>query len=280
MSDARPVQPPIEPLAIVRQGLASTWSGFDALLRIGWLPALVLTLAGALLEPDQIRFNAEGMIEVTGDVMAIIVALAILASLMHAMVAAAWQRCLLMPGADLPRRWHLRLGGRELVYALVAFFLLGLLSMGVATAPGAVQAFAMGQPAGGLLMMAGPFVAIVVVARTVMVLPAIALDRGADMGKSWRGAQGNTLRIAITLFLVALPAVAGQLVLLEMSAAVVAGQLGIVVELVLRFVLALLSFALIAPIVAVTGMLYALLVDAALQGMLPRPAASYLRPRD
>lgn len=280
MSDPRPAGPPIVPLAIVRQGLASTWNGFDTLLRLGWLPALVLTLAGALFEPEQIHFNEEGAIEVTGEVMAAIVVLAILACLMHAMVAAAWQRCLLVPGADPPRRWHLRLGRRELLYALVAFFLLGLISMGVATAPGAVQAFSMGQPTAGLLMLIGPVVAFVVVARAVMVLPAIALDRGADIGKSWQGAHGNTLRIAITLFLVALPAVAGQLVLLEMSAAVVGSEPGIVVELVLRFVLALMSFALIAPIVAVTGVLYALLVDAALQNTLARPVASYLRPRD
>ena len=254
-------RPPIAPLAVVRQGLASTWNGFDTLLRIGWLPALVLTLAGAFLEPEPLYIYEQGIIETTGDVIAAIVVLAVLAGLMHAMVATAWQRSLLVPDDDAPRRWHLRLAGRELLYGVVAFFLLGLVSMGAATAPGAVQAFAAGQPLGGVLAMIGPFVAIVVVSRAAMVLPAIALDRGADIGQSWRAAQDNTLRIAIALFLVALPAVAGQLVLLEMSAAVLSAQPGIVIKLVLRYVLALMSFALAAPIVAVTGVLYALLID-------------------
>lgn len=268
-------RPRIAPLAVVRQGLVSTLAGFDALLRIGWLPALAMTVVGALAEPEAPAIDADGTIVTTPQTIMVFVLLAVMATALTAMVATAWQREMLQIGESGPRRWHFRLAGRELLYMVVAFFLLGLVFMGLATAPGAVQALAAGNPLGGIVMMIGPFVATVVVARSVMVLPAIALDRGAEISAAWRAAEGNTLRIAIALFLTALPMVAGELLMLEISAAVVAGDLGLLVELVLRFVKALMSFVLAAPVIAVTGVLYALLVDTNLRGMLSRPAAAY-----
>ena len=268
-------RPRIAPLAVVRQGLVSTLAGFDALLRIGWLPALAMTVVGALAEPEAPYLNADGTIVTTPQAILVFVLLAVMATALTAMVATTWQREMLLDDESRPRRWHFRLGGRELLYMFVAFFLLGLVFMGLATAPGAAQALASGNPLGGIVMMIGPFVATVVVSRSVMVLPAIALDRGAEISAAWRAAEGNTLRIAIALFLTALPIVAGELLMLEISAAVVAGDFGLLVELVLRFVKALMSFVLAAPVIAVTGVLYALLVDTNLRGALSRPAAAY-----
>ena len=268
-------RPRIAPLAVVRQGLGSTVAGFDMLLRIGWLPALLMTLVGALLEPEAPRLDEQGVLEVSPGAMAVFVLLACLATALCAMVATCWQRAVLMPGADAPRRWHLRLGRRELLYMLVAFFLLGLVFMALATAPGAVQALMAGQAGSALVLLLGPVVGAIVVARAAMVLPGIALDRGADIGRVWRAAEGNTLRIAIALFLVSLPILAGELLLLEISAAVVASEPGLLVELVLRFVRAMMTFVLAAPAVAVTGVLYVLLVDPGLRGGLSRPANRY-----
>ena len=72
-----------------------------------------------------------------------------------------------------------------------------------------------------------------------------------------------------------LPILAGELLMLEVSAAVIGTEPGLVVELVLRFVKALVSFVLAAPAVAVTGVLYVLLIDPDLGSALSRPANRY-----
>jgi hypothetical protein len=271
MSGIETPRPRIAPSAVVRQGLASTVAGFDALLRIGWFPALLLTAAGALMEPDAPYLDAEGTIVITPRATMILVLMALMATALTAMVATAWQREMLQPDARATRRWHFRLGRRELFYMLVAFFLMGLVFMGMATAPGAFQALQSGNPLGAVIMMIGPFAAILVVSRSVMVLPSIALDRGGDIAQVWRAAEGNTLRIAIALFLGVLPMIAGELLMLEMAAAVMASDLGLLAEL------ALMSFVLAVPVVAVTGVLYALLVDPGLQGALSRPREAFFR---
>ncbi|MDA0218000.1 MAG: hypothetical protein O3B22_00195 [Proteobacteria bacterium] len=275
MTEPSSNRPRIAPLPVVRQGFVTTAAGFDALLRIGWLPALLMTAAGALLEPQAPYIDAQGEIVTTPQAMFVFILLALLATALSTMVATTWQRMQLMPAAEPPRRWYLRLGRRELLYMLVSFFLLGLVFMGLATAPGAAQAFAAGQAVGGIVLLIGPVVATIVVARSVMVLPAIALDRGADIARAWRAAEGNTLRIAIALVLVTLPILAGELLMLEVSAAVIGTEPGLVVELVLRFVKALVSFVLAAPAVAVTGVLYVLLIDPDLGSALSRPANRY-----
>jgi len=278
MTDTSPTGPRIAPLALVRHGLVATATGFDTLLRIGWLPALLLAAAGAVLEPAvAVMIDAEGQIVATPQAAMGLILLALFATALSAMVATTWQRMLLMPGSEPRRRWTLRLGKREILYTLTTILLLMFVFMGMSSAPGAAQAFTTGQVADGLVMLIGPVVATIVVARSIMVLPSIALDRGADIARVWRAAQGNTLRIAIALALVSVPILAGELLLIELSAAVITSEPGLLVELVLRFVRALMSFVLAGPVVAVTGALYALLIDPGLRGGLSRPAASYFR---
>mgnify|MGYP001333532010 CR=1 FL=1 len=275
MNDGKAPRARIAPYAVARQGLSSTVTGFDALLRIGWFPALLLTVAGAILEPEAPYLDEAGELVMTPKAIAVLILLALLATAITAMVAAAWQREMLDPQARTTRRLYFRLGKRELFYMLVAFFLMGLVFMGLATAPGAIQALQAGNPLAAILMMIGPLVAILVVSRSVMVLPSIALDRGGDIGQVWRAAEGNTLRIAIALFLATLPLVLGEFLLLEMTAAVIESDLGLIAELVLRFIKALGSFVLALPLVAVTAVLYALLVDPALRGALSRPPETF-----
>lgn len=274
--DAPDVSARILPFRVARQAWSWTWGGFDTLLRLGWVPALVLTALGALVEPALMDAGTdEAAMAASPGLLLGLLLLAVVTIALMAIVLVGWQRALLLP-PDGPRpRLYLRLGKRELTYALIVFFLLGLVSMGMATAPGAVSSFAAGQVLGGLFLLGGPAVAVVVVCRSVMVLPAVALGRPAELGRAWQAARGNTLRIAASLMLVGLPAFVGQLLMMEMSAAVIRAELGLLVELVLRFIVALLSFVLAAPVAAVTALLYVLLLDRTLQAALPRPAAFF-----
>lgn len=274
--DPETPRPRILPFRVARQAWSWTWGGFDTLLRLGWAPALVVTALGALVEPAIVGFGQDA--ETLAASPAALLGLLLLAGatiVLMAIVLVGWQRALLLPGQDPRRRIHLRLAQRELTYGLIVFFLLGLVSMGLVTAPGALTSFATGQVLPGLFLLGGPVVALIVVSRSVMVLPAVALGRPAELGKAWQGARDNTVRIAATLFLVGLPAFVGQLLLMEMSAAVIGAELGLVVELVLRFVVALLSFVLAAPVAAATALLYVLLVERELQAILPHPASSF-----
>ena len=62
MTEPSSSRPRIAPLPVVRQGFVTTAAGFDALLRIGWMPALLMTAAGALLEPQAPYIDAQGEI--------------------------------------------------------------------------------------------------------------------------------------------------------------------------------------------------------------------------
>ena len=279
MADSFLSRPRIAPFAVALAAAQMTWRGFDTLLRLGWVAALVSTLAGIVLEPPPPHLSADGSaVEFAPGTVAMLVLLGIIAMILQSVVAVAWHRAILLGEHNDGRRWYLRLGGRELLYALISFFLLMLAAMASAVIlPAALDQLRAGAPVLGLFFLAGPLVAIIVLARVVLVLPAVALGRPPDLARCWQAVDGNTARVASVLLIVATAAGAVGVGLIWVFTTVNDRNLGFPMDAVITFVNALASFTLMAFVLSALSLLYALLVDPSLRDRLPVPAESLLQ---
>ena len=276
MTNARERVRPLAPGAVARDACLLTVAGFDTLLRIGWAPALLAACAGRLLQPEPIMVSADGArIDVPEGTLFLFFLLALATVQLHAMVAVAWQRLVLV-GEDRPGRLvNLRLGRRELTYAVLSVFVLALVSLGVTMAMAALQTVFAGDIPTAAILAVAPVIALPLSCRAMMVLPGIALERPGSSARGWRAARGHTLGIVVVVLLVGVPMILGELLIVYLATSVVVTEPGWLAELVMQFVVALLFFVLAAPVVTALALLHTLLVETGLKSALPRPPETY-----
>jgi hypothetical protein len=269
----------IAPLAILFAAAAMTWRGFDTLLRLGWLAALASTVAGVLLEPSPPQPTPDGTaLEMAPGAVLMLFLLGLLALVLQSMVAVGWLRALLL-GEDRPgRRSYLRLGARELMFALISFILMMMLALAATVLlPMAYGELAAHRPISGIFFLAVTATAPILLARSVLVLPALALGRSPELSVAWQAVGGNTVRVVALLLMAGLAVGILGFVVLWVFSTVHDRELGLPVDAVVMFVNALVSFTLMAFVLSVLGLLYALLVDERLRPMLPFPAERFFR---
>ena len=255
----------IQPLALAIEGYRLALRDFDTILRLSWFAVLALALLARLLASGAAP-EGTGAAAVAAGGIAGLALLAGCAVLVHAMVAVAWHRAVLLGEGPGSGRIYLRLGRRELVYGAAAVLFAVFFFTGATVLPVAVAA-----PLGGgagplsiLVFLAGLAAALVAIARSALVLPAIALDRGLDLAASWRATRGQSLRTTATLVLAGLPLVATEFALMALFSRLQErdfGAAGALVDLVAGFVGMIVVIVMVCGLAATVSLLYARLVD-------------------
>ena len=261
MTEPSDTRPRLRPLDLARQAYALTFREVETVLRFCWLGAALLALAQGFLagEPFEIDDDGGTVTIPPGTVLAMAV-LAFCAAMLHAMVAVAWHRAILLGERLDDRRVYLRFGARESLYGVVAVLFFLFLFMGLGMAP-----LAMGGAGGdaaiqAVVFLGGPALAAIVLARSMLVLPAIALGRGPDLAMSWRATHGNGLRGAAALILVLGPVALAEVVTIHAVSAVIERDLGPVAEFAVRFVTMTVTVLTVSVVVAFMSLVYARLV--------------------
>jgi hypothetical protein len=183
----------------------------DYVLRVGWIPALLIFSAGALLRASTGGAPGASFLKVG-------FALLNFAVLVQALVA--WQRYAL-PGTH-PRRGLTGLrGGRAEFFTLLHFPLVGVLFVPLLT-PAILESLALApeSPDGlsnGVLALSGLFLLVfpggLVLVRAALMLPAIAvagkkqISLPATANRVWTVGAGNSVRLLAVFYLTVLPAV-------------------------------------------------------------------------
>ncbi len=249
----------INPLTLTGLALRQTWKGLDTILRLAWFPVLIIAVAAHLAAPAPVE--GDGAVIAPGGMMRL--ALLGMAGLMvQAMIAVAWHRVLLTGFDPAKRRIYIRFGLAEFLYAVISVFLAILVVMGLYVLTGVVATvLASALGISGLLLqtvafLAGMLPAIIIVARSVLVLPAIAVGRGADLIMSWRATRGNGIRISASLILVSVPLVVAGVVLLQLSTAIAQRELGAAVSIVVGYVNMIINIVLMCLVVSALSLLY------------------------
>jgi len=262
MTDTPTIRPRLKPFELFVQAYALTFGNLESLIRFSWLGVLVIAVAGRLLAGDAPQIETEADAEnLPPGLFAVFALLALCVGLLHAMVAVAWHRAILLGEHHRDRRIYLHLSAREALYGLIGIFFGMILFMGTSTA------LVMLQSSGGNLMsvtlgmVLGPGIALFVFSRSMFVLPGVALGRGSDIGASWRATQGNGLRAAATLLLVMAPVGAIELSLLLLVQSFAERDLGIVAGLLVSFITMTVMIVMVSTIVAAISLMYARLVD-------------------
>ncbi len=271
----------ILPLSIARYAVHSVVKSFDTALRLGWLPALISSVAGMVLESSIFAVSPEtGEVQVGFGALLLFV---VIAAVMQTVFVVAWHRHVGLGESFAGRRYYFRFGRRELVYALVAFVIVSILSLGMGALFTVSSLIAQGGGLGGIVILAVPVVAIMLIARLCLMLPMVAFDEAADPSRSWQGVSGNTGRVVATLLLVGIPVVLIELLLISVFGSVAAsgaaalGPLGMAVDLIARFVSSLVFLALLALIAGAITLLYMVLIgDEATQSNLPAPLETFV----
>ncbi len=253
----------IQPLALAVEGYRLALRGFDTVLQLSWFAVLALALLARLLASGATP-EGTGAATVAAGGVAGLALLAGCAVLVHAMVAVAWHRAVLLGEGPGSRRVYLRCGRRELLYGATAVFFALCFFTG-ATLLSVVAAAPLG---GGPLLvpiyLAGLAAALVAVARSMLILPAIALGRGLDLAASWRATRGQSLRATATLVLACLPLVATEFALIALFSRLQQRDFGtveVLVDLVAGFVGMIVIIVMICGLAATVSLLYARLVD-------------------
>jgi len=273
----------LAPVPIARFAAMSVMNGFDTVLRFGWVPILISTLAGMVLEPKVMTVMPEdGEIVIEFGWMFVFVLVAVVT---QAIFAVAWHRCVALGEARPGQRFYLRFGRREAVYGLVAFVVVAILSMGVGALPMVAQLMSSGQALAGLFVFGAPVMALFLLARLCLLLPMVAIAGAADPAKSWLAVGGNTWRVVAVLVLVGIPVLVVELVLISVFGSIIdaavtsMGALGLVVSFLARFVSGLVFLALLGVIVSALTLLYMVLLgDETLRTRLPAPYDSFIGP--
>lgn len=271
----------ILPLVVARHATQSVFKGFDTALRLGWLPALISSLAGMVLE-SSIFVVVPETDEVQVGFGALLLFI-VIAAVMQTVFAVAWHRHIGLGESFAGRRIYLRFGRRELVYALIAFVIVSILSLGMGGLFTVSSLIAQGGGLGGIVILLVPVVAIMLIARLCLVLPMAAFDETPDPSRSWQGVSGNTGRVVAVLLLVGIPVVLIELLLISVFGSVAAsgaaalGPLGMAIDLIARFVSSLVFLALLAIIASAITLLYMVLIgDEAAQSNLPAPLETFV----
>lgn len=253
-----PFDPRIHPLALAVEGYRLALRGFDTILRLSWFAVLALALLARLLASGAAP-EGTGAATVAAGGLAGLALLAGCAVLVHAMVAVAWHRAVLLGEGPGSRRVYLRCGRRELLYGATAVF------FALCVFTGATLLSVVAPLGGGLLLVLVYLAAaLVAITRSVLILPAIALGRGLDLAASWRATRGQSLRATATLVLACLPLVATEFALIALFSRLQERDFGtaeVLVDLVAGFVGMIVIIVMICGLAATVSLLYAKLVD-------------------
>ena len=271
----------ILPVPIARYALSSVINGFDTVLRLGWLPAMISSVAAIVLESSIFVASPDtGELQVGfGPLLLFIV----IAALTQTIFAVAWHRHIGLGESFAGRRFYFRLGRREVVYALIAFIIVSILSLGMGGLFTVYSLLAQGGGFGGIVILLVPVVAIVLIARLCLLLPMVAFDEAVDPSRSWLGVRDNIVRVVAVLLLVGVPVVVIELLLISVFGSVAAsgtaalGTLGLAIDLIARFVSSLVFLALLAVVAGAVTLLYMVLIgDEATQSNLPAPLNTFV----
>ena len=259
----------INPLAITLAAFRQTWQGLDSILRLAWFPVLILAVAAHFAAPVP---QAGSIAVIPSGGIAGLAILVVAGIMVQSMIAVAWHRALLTDFDPLARRIYVRFGLREFLYGIICVFLAILVVIGLYVVTGIVATVlivALGV-SGALLQtlafLAGMVPAIVIVARSILVLPAIAVGKGADLIMSWRATRGNGIRIAAMLILVSLPLVVGSIALLQLSGTFIQRDFGDAAVLVVSYVNMVINILMMCLAVSALSLLYQQLADRQQEG--------------
>ena len=254
----------INPLILTLAAFRQTWRGLDSILRLAWFPVLVIAIAAHLVAPVPAGGDGAGM--PSGGIVRLAL-LGVAGILVQAMIAVAWHRTLLTDFDPASRRIYLRFGLAEFLYGIISVFLTILVVIGLYVVTGIVATLltmvlgVSGTIWQALAFLVGMVPALVIIARSVLVLPAIAVGKGADLIMSWRATRGNGARISATLILVSLPLIVASVVLLQLSGTFVQRGLGEFVEIVVSYVNMIINILMMCLVVSALSLLYAQLAN-------------------
>ena len=250
----------IHPLHFAFGAFRETWAGIDSILRLSWFPVLLVAVAVHLLTPGSPVTGETGM---PPDGILRLAVLAIAGLMVQAMIAVAWHRTMLA-GFDPSRvRIYIRFGFREFLYGIIAVFLAIIVFMGLYVVTGMVAAllaatFGVSGPLGQIFaFLIGMVPAILIVARSSLVLPSIALGQGADLIRSWQVTRGHGAQISATLILVCLPLVVVSIVLIHLSGMFVERGFGGFVGLVVNYVNMIVNIVMMCFVVTALNLFFA-----------------------
>ena len=250
----------IHPLHFAFGAFRKTWAGIDSILRLSWFPVLLGAVAVHLLTPGTPVTGETGM---PPDGILRLAVLAIAGLMVQAMIAVAWHRTMLA-GFDPSRvRIYIRFGFREFLYGIIAVFLAIIVFMGLYVVTGMVAAllaatFGVSGPLGQVVaFLIGMVPAILIVARSSLVLPSIAVGQGADLIRSWQVTRGYGAQISATLILVCLPLVVVSIVLIHLSGMFVERGFGGFVGLVVNYVNMIVNIVMMCFVVTALNLFFA-----------------------
>lgn len=221
---------------------AFTFNNLGAIIGLIWIPMLFVTVVGFFAQSTYI----DALISYAATKNGAALGPGLMWMLLFVLLALLANAMMLVPVLELalgkrkdhvlahfsigPPEWrmfgaYLTLLGIALAFAIVSALINGAVAKALAMAGGAT-AIAVALPVLLLLM----FVAFLIgIARLAFFIPAVTvLEQKIDLGRGWRLAQQNTLRIVATIILLALPVIAlyfGMEVALFGPAAVI-GDLG------------------------------------------------------
>ena len=250
----------IHPLYFAFGAFRKTWAGIDSIQRLSWFPVLLVAVAVHFLTPGTPVTDGTGL---PPDGILRLAILAIVGLMVQAMIAVAWHRAMLA-GFDASKvRIYIRFGFREFLYGIIAVFLAIIVVMGLYVVTGVVAtllAATLGVSGPVWQMLAfliGMVPAILIVARSCLVLPSIALGQGADLIRSWQVTRGHGAQMSATLILVCLPLVVVSIVLLHLSGMFVERGLGAVVGLVMNYVNMIVNIVMMCFVVTTLSLFFA-----------------------
>ena len=261
MTETSRARPRLPLFYLAYRSYTLTFRGAEAVLRFCWLGALLLALAQSLLIGEPLEAGGDGATAaVPSDAAPALVVLAFGAAMLHAMVAVAWHRAILLGETLSHKRFYLRFGAREGLYGAVAVFFFLSFFMGLGAAPLAMGADAGGPLARAIAFLGGPVLAVAVLARSMLVLPSIALGMGPDLAMSWRVTHGNGWRAIVALILVLGPLALAEFATIHAVQALFERGLDPVAGFVVRFVAAIVTILTASVVVAFVSLVYFWLV--------------------
>lgn len=254
--------PIIRPLQLVWQSYVVTFRGLDTILRLSWFAALLLAIVGRIVSGELPESVAGTETEtLPASYMLVFSILAIVTAMVHAMVAVGWHRAILRDEYQENRRIYFRLGRNELLYTVAAVFLMVFVMMAVSIVPMVWTSSGADPVSMTVAMVMGPGLVLMLVGRSLLVLPAIAIGRGADLALSWRATSGQVFRVAAVLALMVVPLGLIDLAIIEIVTSVAERDLGVVLNMLASFVVTTVLIVMVSTIVSAASLLYRELVD-------------------
>ena len=198
---APPVGPQRAPLSIrgtFSEAYALLWSNRDGFLLVGLIPVAASFLLTVIANSVPVTPGAG---REAGILLAVLAADLIPTTLF----AVGWHRLILLGPEQANAAPSLRWGSRETTYlwrsVLLVVGTLLAMAIPVSIAGALAQRFALGH----LLFALVSFLALFVMVRLALVLPASAVDAPYDFSRSWNDTAARGLRLVAIVFLVALP---------------------------------------------------------------------------